>query len=87
MSCSFEDEQDEYFGDDVFGRFRFGSFGPSSPFSDMHNAFRGAETMLRHVDKMFQNMQMYGEFGHILGPNDGHGIFRTNNVLEQRRIL
>lgn len=74
LCCSFEDEGGDAFGDDIFGRFRFGNFGRSSPFQDMQNAFSGAEMMFRHMDRMFQDMHMFGDFGQIMGPNDAHGM-------------
>ncbi|GAV05933.1 hypothetical protein RvY_15985 [Ramazzottius varieornatus] len=75
----FDDEGDDAFGDDIFGRFRFGNLRRSSPFQDMQNAFSGAEMMFRHMDRMFQDMHMFGDFGQIMGPNDAHETLAIEN--------
>jgi hypothetical protein len=74
----FEEEDDDSqtgnFGDDLFSRFRFGNFGRSSGNDMNDDIFRGAETMLRHMDAMFRDMTALGSFGgsgvfgQILGP-------------------
>jgi len=58
-------EEDSEFDDpgDIFDRFRFGAFGRGAPFNDMNDVFKGAETMLRHMDNMFRDMHILGDSG------------------------
>ncbi|OQV18023.1 putative Charged multivesicular body protein 4b [Hypsibius exemplaris] len=94
-SGPFDEEEDEAefgsFGEDLFGRFRFGTFGRNGMGgNEMEDLFRGAETMIRHMDRMFRDMSSTGagsgSFGRIMAPDFDSNTHRRSPRDEMLKV-